>query len=330
MTTEKPTASAKASRLFIALVAFILGATICASAQAALNVQPAFAAESASSESLQQSDVELQADMNRTVWCSRTGSKYHYSSTCSRMKNPIEMTLQQAIDAGRQPCSKCVHESPVPDPAPTPTPTPTPTPAPTPQPQYRGFYDVPADSWYVTSGVFDYALDNGLMGGYTDGSGNYGPNDSVTRAMAVTVLWRMAGEPICRAEDFDDVDYSAASWYGNAVRWARSTGVTHGYAGVNKFGPNDSITREQLAFMISEAANVISHIDTSSDGSALAAKPDASSVSTWAYNAVAWSVDQGILGGAATIDPQGTATRCQGCKMFSLAHKIIKSDSGSL
>ena len=182
------------------------------------------------------------------------------------MKNPIAMTLQQAIDAGREPCSKCVHESPVPDPTPTPAPTPTPSPAPAPQPQYRGFYDVPADSWYVTSGVFDYALDNGLMKGYSDGS--------------------------------------------------------------NEFGPNDPDTREQLAFMISEAAKVISHVDTSSDGSALAAKPDASSVNTWAYDAVAWLVDQGILGGASTIDPQGTATRCQGCKMFSLAHKIIKGENG--
>ena len=329
MSTERTAVPTKASRFLLALVAFVLGTTICVSVQATLDAQPAFAIESASVESLQQSDIELQADMNRTVWCSRTGSKYHYSSTCSRMKNPIAMTLQQAIDAGREPCSKCVHESPVPDPTPTPTPTPTPSPAPAPQPQYRGFYDVPADSWYVTSGVFDYALDNGLMKGYSDGSNKFGPNDAVTRAMAVTVLWRMAGQPVCQAADFDDVDYSARSWYGNAVRWARANGVTSGYAGVNKFGPNDPVTREQLAFMISEAAKVISHVDTSSDGSALAAKPDASSVSTWAYDAVAWSVDQGILGGASTIDPQGTATRCHGCKIFSLAHKIITGENGS-
>ena len=327
MATEKTTVPTRASRFFLALVAFVLGATLCVSVQTAFDAQPAFAVEGTSVESLQQGDIELQADMNRTVWCSRTGSKYHYSSSCSGMKNPVAMTLQQAVDSGRQPCSKCVHESPTPSPAPTPTPTPTP--APTPQSQYRGFYDVPANSWYVTSGVFDYALNNGLMKGYSDGSGNFGPNDSITRAMAVTVLWRMAGEPICEAVDFDDVDYSSGSWCANAVRWARTTGVTHGYSGTNNFGPNDPVTREQLAVMISEAAKVISHTDISSDGKALAAKPDASSVNTWAYNAVAWSVDQGILGGASTIDPQGTATRCQGCKMFSLAHKIIKGENGS-
>ncbi len=317
------------SRLVAAMIAILLGMTVCASAQAAFNVQAAFAAEGASTESLQQGGVELQADMNRTVWCSRTGSKYHYIPSCSRMKNPTEMTLQQAIDSGRQPCSKCVREAPTPDPAPAPEPDPTPAPAPEPQPQYRGFVDVPAGSWYVESGVFDYALDNGLMKGYGDGSNRFGPDDSITRAMAVTVLWRMAGESSCQAADFDDVDYSAGSWYKDAVRWARANEIVKGYAGTNNFGPNDPVTREQLAVMIAGSASSISHVDVSSTGAALSAKPDAASVSAWAHDAVAWSVDEGILGGAATIDPQGTATRCQGCKMFSLAHKIVKGESGS-
>lgn len=80
------------------------------------------------------SDVIANADMSRTVWVSRKGTKYHYSSTCSGMKNPIAMTLQQALDAGKSPCSKCVHEKPIPDPEPTPTPDPSPTPTPTPDP----------------------------------------------------------------------------------------------------------------------------------------------------------------------------------------------------
>lgn len=79
-------------------------------------------------------DINANADMNRTVWVSRKGTKYHYSSTCSGMKSPTAMTLQQALDAGKSPCSKCVHEKPVPDPEPTPTPDPSPTPTPTPDP----------------------------------------------------------------------------------------------------------------------------------------------------------------------------------------------------
>ena len=157
-------------RFVVAIIAVLLGMALGVSAQvvpgvqtafaasasqAAPNTQTAFAAEGASIETLQQGGIELQADMSRTVWCSRSGSKYHYSSTCSGMKNPIAMTLQQAVDFGKQPCSKCVHESPTPDPAPNPSPDLTPTPTPDPQPQYRGFVDVPADSWYVESGVFD-------------------------------------------------------------------------------------------------------------------------------------------------------------------------------
>ncbi|KAB1636049.1 hypothetical protein F8C90_10040, partial [Ellagibacter isourolithinifaciens] len=124
-------------RFVVAIIAILLGMALGFSAQAAPGVQAAFAtpasqaaptaqaalaAEVASQETLQQGGIELQADMSRTVWCSRSGSKYHYSSTCSGMKNPIAMTLQQAVDSGKQPCSKCVHESPTPDPAPNPSP----------------------------------------------------------------------------------------------------------------------------------------------------------------------------------------------------------------
>lgn len=330
MSSGETVGKRRCPRLVVAIIAVLLGMALGFSAQAAPGVQTAFAApvsqaapnaqtafattEGASIETLQQGGIELQADMERTVWCSRSGSKYHYSSTCSGMKNPIAMTLQQAVDSGRQPCSKCVHESPTPDPAPNPGPDPTPTPTPDPQPQYRGFVDVPADSWYVESGVFDYALDHGLMKGYSDGSNRFGPDDSITRAMAVTVLWRMAGEPACEAPDFDDADYSEESWYKDAVRWARATEVVKGYEGTNFFGPNDPVTREQLAVMVARFASTVSHIDTSSTGAALAAKPDAASVSDWARDAVAWSVDQGILGGASIIDPQGPPLAAKGAR----------------
>ena len=124
MSSGETVGKRRCSRFVVAIIAVLLGMAFGFSAQAASgvqtafaapvsqaapNTQTAFAAESVSQETLQQSGIELQADMERTVWCSRSGSKYHYSSTCSGMKNPIAMTLQQAVDSGKQPCSKCVH-----------------------------------------------------------------------------------------------------------------------------------------------------------------------------------------------------------------------------
>ena len=91
---------------------------------------------------------------------------------------------------------------------------------------YRGIPDVPATDWYATDDILGYALDNGLMTGYDNGY--FGPADLITRSQVVTVLWRMAGEPIVEAEAYDDVDYSWS--YGEAVNWARAAGVATGYA----------------------------------------------------------------------------------------------------
>ena len=139
MSSGESVGKRRCPRVVVAIIAALLGMALGVSAQAALSVQPAFAgpnkqavpstqtafagsntqtafaAESASAETFQQGGIELQADMSRAVWCSRSGSKYHYKSTCSGMKNPIAMTLQQAVDSGKQPCSKCVHESPTPE-----------------------------------------------------------------------------------------------------------------------------------------------------------------------------------------------------------------------
>ncbi|WP_461546261.1 cell wall-binding repeat-containing protein [Senegalimassilia anaerobia] len=119
------------------LLASIMAIMLCIPAAPAFATSQSPSGDTVQSESYcyaANSDVIANADMNRTVWVSRKGTKYHYSSTCSGMKNPIAMTLQQALDAGKSPCSKCVHEKPIPDPEPTPTPDPSPTPTPTPDP----------------------------------------------------------------------------------------------------------------------------------------------------------------------------------------------------
>lgn len=124
----------KLGRLLLASITTIMLCMPLAPAFAMPQSLSASATESEPCSYAANSDVSANADMSRTVWVSRKGTKYHYSSTCSGMKNPIAMTLQQALDAGKSPCSKCVHEKPIPDPEPTPTPDPSPTPTPTPDP----------------------------------------------------------------------------------------------------------------------------------------------------------------------------------------------------
>lgn len=182
---------------------------------------------------------------------------------------------------------------------------------------YRGYSDVCSSDWYVTQGYFDYALDHGIMSGYADGT--FGPSDPVSRAQVATVLWRMAGEPEADAAQFPDCDYSDQSFYGDAVTWARSTGVISGYDNGN-FGPADSITREQLATMLYRYARNVAGVDVSSDGSALAALDGAEGVSQFAGDAMEWAVDRGILSGDMSLGyprvlPQGTADRSQMAKM---------------
>lgn len=182
---------------------------------------------------------------------------------------------------------------------------------------YLGFPDVWSSDWYVTEGYLDYAIEHEIMSGYADGT--FGPADAVSRAQVATVLWRMAGEPEADAKRFPDCDYSATSFYGAAVTWARATGVITGYED-GTFGPADSITREQLATMLCRYAQVVAGQDVSSDGSALAELEGADGISQFAVDAMEWAVDRGILSGDmslgyARVLPQGTADRSQMAKM---------------
>lgn len=192
---------------------------------------------------------------------------------------------------------------------------------------YRGFVDVESWEWYVTSGDLDYAVDNGLFSGYDDGTNRFGPIDPVTRGQVAVILHRIAGEPHADASNFSDVNYE---WfYGDAIEWARSTGVINGYDdGTNRFGPEVPVTREQLAVMLSNYAAKIEKLDTATDGKALDAILGADMVSGWARNAMGWAVDNSILSGVvlegtAYVEPQGTAQRCQAVKMMSVFHRDV-------
>lgn len=194
---------------------------------------------------------------------------------------------------------------------------------------YRGFPDVQSSDWFATDEVLGYAVDHNLLNGYPDS--RFGPHDTVTRGMVVTVLWRMAGSPDCTAGRFTDVDYNA--YYGTAVSWARLTGVVSGYGDTNTFGPENAVTRQELAVMLSNYAERMGLQDVSSDCSALDAIAGADQVSSWTREQMGWAVDEKIIAGAvvdgvAWVNPQNPAERCEFAKMASaLMRDVLGGDA---
>lgn len=169
------------------------------------------------------------------------------------------------------------------------------------------FSDVSANAWY-TSAV-QYAVEHGLMAGV--GNNRFGPEEPMTRAMLVTVLWRYAGRPEAGKNPFTDVP--AGQWYTEAVTWAAENGVVSG-VGNGRFAPNGNITREQMASILFRYAK-LTGLDISKRGE-LAGFPDEGQVSSWAREALSWAVGEGIIsgtaeGGRTILKPQGNATRAQ-------------------
>lgn len=189
------------------------------------------------------------------------------------------------------------------------------------------FSDVPAGAWYATGEVLGYAVDQRLFVGH---DGLFEPDEPITRGQVAVVLHRIAGEPQVSAEPFEDVDYS--QYYGSAISWARATGVVNGYAdedgAYRTFGPDDSVTREQLACMLANYARLVGKQPVSSTCARLDAMPDASDVHTWARSAMGWALDEGIMSGSVSDGvsyalPLNVATRCQAAKMVSVLHRDV-------
>ena len=166
------------------------------------------------------------------------------------------------------------------------------------------FSDVYADSWFVSD--VGYVYQCGLMSGTGDGA--FSPDLSVSRGMVVTILHRMDGSPAPET-DAGFADVPAGSWYAQAVAWAAEAGVVQGYDAA-AFGPEDPITREQLAVILYRYAAYRNYpTDTRGDLSPFA---DQGSISGYARDAVSWAVGLGFLNGAdGALSPKGTATRCQ-------------------
>ena len=170
------------------------------------------------------------------------------------------------------------------------------------------FTDMVAGTWYY--GAAAYAYNNGLFAGMTPTT--FAPNATMTRAMLVSVLWRLAGEPAPKAPN-TFVDVPDGAWYTDAVTWAAENGVVSGVGG-SRFDPSGFVTREQTAEILYNYAHSKGY-DVSARAD-LTAFPDAGSVSGWAEKALSWANAAGLINGTVRdgqtiLDPQGSASRAQ-------------------
>ena len=179
--------------------------------------------------------------------------------------------------------------------------------------QNRGmqFKDVSKDVWYYNS--VKYCYDNGIIMGTTDTT--FSPNNKLTRGNLVTILWRMEGEPKVGGEQkFPDVKTS--DYYYEAVKWAEKNRIVSGYDN-GKFGPNNYITREQLATILKNYADYKKK-DTSARAD-LSTFTDEKGISSYAREGIAWAVANKVMSGknnGTRVDPRGNATRAEAAAMI--------------
>ena len=181
------------------------------------------------------------------------------------------------------------------------------TPAPLP------FEDVAPGAWYESA--VRYAYFHNIMEGMSETE--FSPTTALTRAMAAQILYNLEGQPDLSSENlgypYEDVD--AQAWYGDAVYWARITGVATGY-GDGTFQPGDSITRQEFAQMLYNYAKYKGY-DLTAEGD-LAQFPDSESVADWAEAAMRWANGNQLINGHddGTIDAAGIGTRAQGASIL--------------
>ena len=143
----------------------------------------------------------------------------------------------------------------------------------------------------------------------------FSPNATTTRAMIVTILWRVEGEPeVDYAMTFADV--AADTWYTEAVRWAASEGIVEGYS-KTAFGPNDPITREQLAAILWRYAKYLELDVSVGEDTNILSYTDAAEISEYAIPAIQWACGSGLMEGSnGALTPKGYATRAQVATML--------------
>ena len=174
------------------------------------------------------------------------------------------------------------------------------------------FTDLEMSAWYHDG--IHFCLAEGLMQGVSDAL--FEPDSRLARGMLVQMLYNREGRPaVSGGTSFGDVQDGA--WYADAVNWAVQTGVAQGYDNGN-FGPDDPITREQLAALLYRYALAKGYEADAGSQAALSAYGDAGEVSGYALPAMRWACDAGIVTGVteSALEPRGTATRAQAATMF--------------
>ena len=180
------------------------------------------------------------------------------------------------------------------------------------------FTDVSTSDWFYEDVMFVY--ENGLMAGTS--AATFEPYSNTTRTQIAVIFYRLEGSPAVEGKNnFTDVEYGpGTAWYYNAVTWAQQNGIMGGY-GDGKFGPNDPVTREQLASIFYRYAQYKGY-DVTATGS-LDSFTDKGSASAWAQEAIKWAVGNGIMGGKENnlLDSKGTATRAE---IAAMLHRFVE------
>lgn len=178
-------------------------------------------------------------------------------------------------------------------------------------PSETKFNDVSANDWFASA--VDYVTGKGMMNGTADNT--FSPKANTTRGMVVTVLYRLENQPSTSAASFTDV--ASGAYYANAVAWANANGIVSGY-GSGKFGPNDKVTREQLAAILYRYAQYKKYDVSVGEDTNILSYTDAQTITQYAIPAIQWACGAGVVTGKSgnKLDPQGNATRAEVAAML--------------
>lgn len=183
-----------------------------------------------------------------------------------------------------------------------------------------GFSDVGPNDWFYDEVL--YAVDNGLMNGV--GGDLFAPNDPTTRAMIVTILYRLEGSPaVSEAAPFSDV--AAGQWYADAVAWASANDIVKGFPD-GTFKPDELITREQFVTILYRYAQFKGYDVSVGEDTNILSFNDALEVSDWANAAVCWAVGAGLMQGddQGNLNPQAPASRAEAAALFQRFAEKVK------
>ena len=200
------------------------------------------------------------------------------------------------------------------------------------------FYDVPSDAWYVQGGYLDYVVNAGIMTGGTTASGEsnglFMPEDGVTRGQVATILYRCASASIGGAGGASSfADVPAWEYYAEPIAWCHGMGIVTGYKDASDnptgyFGPEDPVSRSDLATMVARLASCYGYDVNSADAGALDGMPDAGEIPDYALGAMAWCAGVGVVtgdmrDGTPHARPYETATRFQMAKVMTVLMQSV-------